>query len=126
MIEKKRTFSAKEHLKSRKEISRIFTDGIFLYSDFLILKYLPGEHQKTHKLAVSVPKRLFKSAVIRNKLKRRIKESYRLNKHILYGYSEKSNTFFNFLIIYKHKDIVSYQMIEEHLLILLNKLIEQA
>ena len=125
MTEKKRTFSAKEHLKSRKEISRIFTNGIFLYSDFIILKYLPAEHQKTHKLAVSVPKRLFKSAVTRNKLKRRIKESYRLNKHILYDYSEKTNTFFNVLVIYKHKEILPYQMIEEHLVILLNKLIEQ-
>ncbi|MCD6555555.1 MAG: ribonuclease P protein component [Bacteroidetes bacterium] len=126
MTEKKLTFSAKEHLKSRKEISRIFTNGIFLYSDFIILKYLPGEHQKMHKLAVSVPKRLFKSAVIRNKLKRRIRESYRLNKYILYDYSEKSKVFFNFLVIYKHKEILPYQKIEEHLVILLNKLIEQA
>ncbi len=34
-------------------------------------------------MMVSVPKRLFKRAVRRNALKRRIRESYRLQKHIL-------------------------------------------
>ena len=126
MTEKKQTFSANERLKSRKEISRIFKDGIFLYSDNFSLGFLRKLNQNTNKIAVSVPKKLFKSAVIRNKLKRIIKESYRLNKHILYDYSEKSNVFFSFLVIYKHKEVIPYQMIEEHLVFLLKKLIEQA
>jgi len=125
MIEKKYTFPSKEHLKSRKEISRIFKNGIFLYSDYLSLGYTISENNdNTHKFAVSVPKKLFKSAVTRNKLKRRIRESYRINKHVLYDFSDKSNMFFNLLIIYRDKDILSYSIINTELISLLKKLIE--
>ncbi len=125
MTEKKYTFPEKEHLKSRKEISRIFKNGIFLYSDFFSLGYIVSESgDNTHKFAVSVPKKLFKSAVTRNKLKRRIRESYRTNKQILYEFSDKSNTFFNLLIIYRHKEILSYSVIETELIFLLKKLTE--
>ena len=122
MTEKKQTFSANERLKSRKEISRIFKDGIFLYSDNFSLGFLRKINQNTHKIAVSVPKKFFKSAVIRNKLKRRIKESYRLNKQLLYGISEESAVFCNLIIIYKNKKILPFQEINLELTELLKKL----
>ncbi len=126
MTEKKYTFPAKEHLKSRKEISRIFKNGIFLYSDYLSLGYTISENDNnTHKLAVSVPKKLFKSAVKRNKIKRRIKELFRLNKSNLYNFSEKSSVFFNIIIIYKHKEILSYQQIDREISVFLTTLINQ-
>ncbi len=126
MTEKKNTFPAKERLKSRKEISRIFKDGIFLYSENFSVVYLSKLNQDIHKMAVSVPKRLFKSAVIRNKLKRRIKESYRLNKQILYQSSEKSEIFFNFLIVYRNKKVLPFREIEHEITELLTKLANQS
>ncbi len=117
----KKSFSKEERLKSRKEISRIFKNGIFLYSDSLSLGYTYSEK---NKFAVSVPKRLFKSAVVRNKIKRRIRESYRLNKNILHNYSTKFGQHFNVLIIYRHNTPLPYQAIREELVFLLEKLIE--
>ncbi len=125
MTENNNTFKSSEHLKSRKEISRVYKNGTTLYSDSFVLFFLKKENQKIHKFAVSVPKKLFKSAVIRNKLKRRIKESYRLKKHILYDFSEKSNVFFNIFIIYKHREILSYQQIDKEISELLTTLITQ-
>jgi len=109
---KKNTFSEKERLKSKKEISRIFKDGIFLFSENFSLAYLSLSNQETHTIAVSVPKKLFKSAVIRNKLKRRIKEAHRLNKQILYHSSKSTGIFFNFIILYKNKKVLSFRETE--------------
>ena len=46
-------------------------------------KYLRNEGEKVSRILVSVPKRSFKRAVKRNLLKRRIRESYRLQKDLL-------------------------------------------
>jgi ribonuclease P protein component len=67
-------------------------------------------------MAVSVPKRLFKRAVDRNLLKRRIREAYRLNKKELYGLVEQKNLTLHLLIQYQHKEIADFRSIEKGLL----------
>ena len=76
-------------------------------------------------MAVSVPKRLFKRAVDRNLLKRRIREAYRLNKSDLYNLSEQKELKINLVIQYQHKDIAGFHAIEEGLLKGLTKLLEK-
>ncbi len=56
------------------------TEGCLRY------RYLPREGgDGVSRILISVPKRNFKRAVKRNLLKRRIRESYRLNKQLLTG-----------------------------------------
>ncbi len=43
------------------------------------------------RILVSVPKKRFKHAVDRNRMKRQIREAYRLNKHELWNLAEDSN-----------------------------------
>ena len=43
-----------------------------------------GNNEGCHRILVSVPKKLFKRAVKRNLLKRRIRESWRKLKHQMY------------------------------------------
>lgn len=87
------TFSRHERLKSRKLIGRLFKDGHSYVAYPLRVLWLPADEtaqaavgfgDAPAQLAISVPKRAFKSAVERNRLKRRIREAYRLNKSAWY------------------------------------------
>ena len=73
-------------------------------------------------MAVSVPKRLFKNAVDRNLLKRRIKESYRLNKHGMYDFLMGKDLKIFLLIQYTQKEIKDYGVINSSMLTAFEKL----
>lgn len=124
MKKRKYTFSRNERIKSNKEISRIFNCGIFLFSKNISLAYIHSEDTdlKFNQTAVSVPKKKFKSAVKRNKIKRQIKEAYRLNKSIICDYSDTNNDFFKMIFVYRSKSIVKYKTIESEVIELLKKM----
>ena len=60
---------------------------------------------ETNRIMVSVPKKMFKRAVKRNLLKRRIRECWRKQKHAL------QTTGTDILFIYPTKEIQSYEQI---------------
>lgn len=66
-------------------------------------------------MAVSVPKRIFKKAVDRNLLKRRIREAYRLNKPGLYELAMNRGVKIHMVIQYHEQDISDYSAIEKGL-----------
>ena len=66
-----------QRLKSEISIQNLFSKGKSFVSYPLRVCYLPSGDEQT-KIMVSVPKRLFKRAVKRNLLKRRMREAYRL------------------------------------------------
>ena len=77
------TLSKDEKLKSRKQIEKLFVEGDSLKEYPFRLKYLKvGDVDNAVKIAFSVPKRNFKLAVDRNRIKRLLRESYRKNKDI--------------------------------------------
>ncbi len=82
------TFSRQERLKSRKIIGRLFTEGQSFIAYPLRVVWMPLDDPREDtppvQMAVSVSKRVFKTAVERNRIKRLIREAYRLHKHELY------------------------------------------
>ncbi len=70
---------------------------------YLFMKNTGKEH---NRIMVSVPKKLFKRAVKRNLLKRRIRESYRKQKHLM-----TVTGGLDVLFMYSTKEILSYQEI---------------
>ena len=104
-----------EKLKSKITIDSLFSKGksvskyplrlVYVQSDFGIAE---GSDQKI-KMGVSVSKKYFKRAVDRNYFKRVLRETYRLNKHLLIDNLEKP---YAFMFFYQTKDRLTYQEIE--------------
>jgi ribonuclease P protein component len=80
------SFSRLERLKSRTTIGKLFTEGhsFMAYPVRVVWLELPANTPAPAQLAVSVPKRVFKTAVARNRIKRLIREAYRLQKTAFY------------------------------------------
>lgn len=79
-----------ERINSKKQIDRLFRGGGSKAMTVAPLRvvYMTGERGENDRepqaqMMVSVPKRYFKRAVKRNRIKRMVREAYRLNKHIL-------------------------------------------
>lgn len=82
----KLTLPKVERLNSRILIERLFTEGSKSLPAFpLRIVYMPveGENLPVATILISVPKKRFKRAVKRNRVKRQVREAYRKNKHIL-------------------------------------------
>lgn len=76
------------------------------------------------KIVISVPKRLHKKAVTRNRLKRKVREAYRLNKNLLYDGLRNNKLSLNIMLIYNCKEELNYSDIENNLIFLMKELLE--
>ena len=81
------TFHKKERLCSRKLIEELFTSGMAVVAfPFRVAYHIkPTTDEIKLQVLFSVPKKRFKRAVKRNLIRRRAKEAFRLNKHLLYN-----------------------------------------
>ena len=65
------------------------------------------------QFTVSVAKKNFKSAVARNRIKRKVREAWRLNKHRLYRKLEGAEGQLAFMVLYTGKEDLPFQQIEQ-------------
>ena len=100
-----KTLTKNERLCGERNISTLIKNGKFIKGESLRLCYYENTDIEHNRIMVSVPKKLFKRAVKRNLLKRRIRESYRKQKPSV---SDKN---FDFLFIYISKRESSYESI---------------
>jgi len=118
------TFKKGERLKSRKLIERLFVEGKRIKSNPIQLVYLQVDHNSDFlfQAGFSVGKKRFKRAVDRNKIKRLMREVYRLQKHILPQSNEQIHTKKHvFMFMYVADKVLPYQDIESHVIDLLEK-----
>ena len=88
------TLQKKERLNSTIIIEKLFSGGSKSLPAFpLRIVYMPIEEDDypTLSILISVPKKKFKRAVKRNRVKRQIREAYRKNKFILKDVLDKEN-----------------------------------
>ena len=77
------TLGKEERLCSRKAIEDLFSGGHQSVSAYPIRAVFMPREQSGVRIMVSVSKRYFKRAVKRNRIKRQIREAYRLQKELL-------------------------------------------
>ncbi len=120
MGQSKYSFSKKERLSGKKKIEELFRKGSSFYLNDFQVRYLPLSEEPPHQVLISVPKRNFKKAVDRNLIKRRIRESYRLNKEIIYRDAPSKSYYIAF--IYLSKQILTFNDIHAQLIKCLERL----
>ena len=77
------------------------------------------------KFGISVPKKNFKAAVKRNKIKRRIREAYRKNKQILYDSLKSNDLKILMAMVYVSKEEKEFKEIENKIKEAISRLIKE-
>ncbi|MFL0352843.1 ribonuclease P protein component [Xanthomarina sp. GH4-25] len=119
------TYSHKEKLKSEKLISQLFLEGKSVSAYPLRMVYLKTTHNDAIKVkaGVSVSKRNFKNAVDRNRIKRLLREAYRLQKGAFFN---NMTTQYALMILYIGKEKPTYAEVEAKMTQLLQKFVENS
>ncbi|MBA4276786.1 ribonuclease P protein component [Flavobacterium sp.] len=122
------TYPKTEKLKSKTTIDLLFSKGksvskyplrlVFVESDYGI----PEDSDQKLKMGVSVSKKYFKHAVDRNYFKRVLRETYRLNKHLLIDNLDKK---YAFMFFYQTKERLTYEEIHTKTIQLFEKFVQQ-
>lgn len=94
-------------------------EGTTLKAFPLKVIFLNDPALECHQVACAVPKRNFKLAVARNRIKRQMKEGYRLHKHLL---TNNHGKYFALLFVYIGKEKPLYNQIDSSIRSLLKQL----
>ena len=121
---KKLTLGKNERLKSRKLIEQLFSEGKkFVIHPYRVFYILEKKEQPQLQFGVGVSSRNFKKAVDRNRVKRLVKESYRLQKNQLQDKIKNEQCQLNIFVIYTAKELPDYTTTFETMTKVLDKLI---
>ena len=131
MTSKPKTFGKREKLVSKKTIDALFSGGNSRSMSAYPLRvvFMRKERNETEEPAqvmVSVSKRHFKRAVKRNRVKRQIREAYRLNKHLLHeALEQKKDTAVAMAFIWQSDELAETALITEKMQSLLGRMAEK-
>ena len=108
-------FGKAEKLKSRKVVEELFARGKSLNVFPIRISYkflpLPADEKTVLQVGVSVSKRNFKRAVDRNRIKRLLRETYRLQKQKLIEVLKEQGKIGYVFFIYTDKQMPQYPIV---------------
>ncbi len=108
------TLPREQRLWSKRLIDRLFSEGQGGFVFPVRYVVLAEKHEDAEVcLMVSVPKRHHKRAVVRNRLKRRLREAYRLDKESLRGIMQGRGERLSLALLYSVPQEVDYAALEE-------------
>lgn len=119
------SFRKEERLKSRTLISLLFKEGqsfgAYPIRAFWIEKTLPDAVPA--QVSFSVPRRAFPHAVDRNRIRRQMREAYRLQKETLYKRLLPGGKQYALMLVYVAKEPATYEIIEQSTRKMIRKLL---
>lgn len=118
------TYPKNERLKSKTTIGLLFSEGksVSKYPLRLVFRQAEENSEEKIKIGVSVSKKYFKKAVDRNYFKRVLRETYRLNKHLLWDNVEGK---YSLMFFYQSKDRLTFEEINTKTIQLFEKFLQQ-
>lgn len=124
------TLGRNERLKSRKQIELLFTEGQrFVVAPFRVFYLFQQEDESATKgrlqMGVGASTRYFKRAVDRNRIKRLVRESWRLQKNELGEKLQEHNKQLNVFLVYTGKDLPAYKDAVDKIKLVLEKLLDK-
>jgi ribonuclease P protein component len=136
-ISKQFTFGKYERLKSRKLIKQLFSDGksfsVYPFKMFYLVdenifdtlkKYSSEKKKIILQCGVGVSSKNFKKAVDRNRVKRLMRESYRLQKNFLQDALKEKNLQLALFLIYTGKELPDYKMVSDKIELILHRIVK--
>ena len=120
------TFNKKERLKKQKEIDALFSGGKKIKENPVILFWNERleDDDIPFKMAFSVSQKQIKSAVKRNRIKRQMREIYRLQKNHLFKALINDPKKYSGMLIYTSTVMPEYANLKEKIILILERYIE--
>lgn len=122
----KNTFPKKEKLCGEIRIGRLFAEGeaFIAYPLRVVYKFSEEREDSGVKILISVPKKKIKKAVHRNRIKRQIREAYRLNKAVLLESCLNNDKSLQIAVSYLSEKLPEYEVIEDKIKLTLTRLLQ--
>ena len=121
--QKSHGLSKAERISGVKDVAALLAGGKWMRSELLKVCFMRNDLEYS-RIVVSVPKRLFKRAVKRNLLKRRIREAYRLQKELLGATPGAAATGFDILLQYNSPEVADFAAIRADVATVLRRIAE--
>ncbi len=117
-------FGKKYSLKRKKVIDELFKGGKSIKQYPFVLYFAPTKLDVPMQFVISAPKRNFKKAHDRNRIKRLMKEAVRKNKFDLETFLKQNKIEIALFLIYSAKEEMTFEEISKKSAALFNKLID--
>jgi len=120
------SFGKSYKLCNKKQIDSLFETGSTQKQYPLLAKYQPLElnSKEAFQMVITAPKRTFRSAVKRNRIKRMCKEVVRKNKHDLESHLNEQRFQLGIFLLYTGKEEMDVSGLEQKVTSLFQKIIQ--
>lgn len=123
-IKTRYTLGKEERIKSRKLLEHLFRQGsnFFVHPFKVYYSFSPLQQDSLLQAAFGVSSRVFKKAVDRNRIKRLMREAYRLQKAGLQSTMEPSGKKLAVFFLYTGKELPEFAGVREKMSVVLKRL----